>query len=167
MTVTIVETSLQARAITGGVDIHAGVHVAAALDPVGGLLGVAEFPATPAGYAQLLGWLGGFGAVCLAGVEGTGSYGAGLARHIAAAGVRVVEVDRADRQDRRRAGKTRPAGCGQRGAGGPVRPGGRDAEGPRRAGGGDPGADGRQAQCPLGADPDHQPGPGAGRDRPR
>src|SRR5215471_3092121 len=108
MTVTIVETRLQARAVTGGVDTHAEVHVAAALDPIGGLLGVREFPATPAGYAQLLGWLGGFGTVCLAGVEGTGSYGAGLARHIAAAGVRVVEVDRSDRQDRRRAGKSGP-----------------------------------------------------------
>jgi transposase len=104
MTVTIVET----RAITGGVDTHAEVHVAAALDPVGGLLGVQEFPATPAGYAQLLGWLGGFGRVCLVGIEGTGSYGAGLARHITAAGVRVVEVDRADRQDRRRQGKSDP-----------------------------------------------------------
>jgi len=108
MTVTIVETRTQARAITGGVDTHADVHVAAALDPVGGLLGVQEFPATPAGYARLLGWLGGFGTVCLAGVEGTGSYGAGLARYLAAAGVRVVEVDRSDRQDRRRAGKSDP-----------------------------------------------------------
>ena len=79
MTVTIVETGVQARAITGGVDTHADVHVAAALDPVGGLLGVAEFPATPAGYAQLLGWLGGFGTVCLAGLEGSGSYGAAIA----------------------------------------------------------------------------------------
>src|SRR5499427_3560991 len=108
MTVTIVETRVQARAITGGVDTHADVHVAAALDSIGGLLGVAEFPATPAGYAQLLGWLGGFGAVCLVGIEGTGSYGVGLVRYITAAGVRVVEVDRADRQDRRRAGKSDP-----------------------------------------------------------
>ena len=46
----------QARAITGGVDTHADVHVAAALDPIGGLLGVREFPATPAGYASLPGW---------------------------------------------------------------------------------------------------------------
>ncbi|HEY3035766.1 MAG TPA: hypothetical protein VGJ54_14060 [Streptosporangiaceae bacterium] len=53
--------------------------------------------------------------MCLAGIEGTGSYGAGLARHVTAAGVRVVEVDRSGRQDRRRQGKTRPAGCGQRG----------------------------------------------------
>ena len=108
MTVTIVETATQVRAITGGVDTHAEMHVAAALDAIGGLLGVQEFPATPAGYARLLGWLGGFGTVSLAGIEGTGSYGAGLARHIAAAGVRVVEVDRADRQDRRRRGKSDP-----------------------------------------------------------
>jgi transposase len=99
---------VETRAITGGVDAHADVHVAAALDPIGGLLGIQEFPATPAGYARLLGWLGGFGAVCLVGIEGTGSYGAGLARHVAAAGVRVVEVDRADRQDRRRQGKSDP-----------------------------------------------------------
>jgi len=90
------------------VDTHADTHVAAALDPVGGLLGVQEFPATAAGYARLLGWLGGFGTVCLADIEETGSYGAGLARHMAAAGVRVVEVDRSDRQDRRRAGKSDP-----------------------------------------------------------
>ncbi len=94
--------------ITGGVDTHADVHVAAALDPVGGLLGVRQFPATAAGYVGLLGWLGEFGDVALAGVEGTGSYGAGLARHLAAAGVRVVEVDRADRQDRHRQGKSGP-----------------------------------------------------------
>jgi transposase len=101
-------TIVSTRAITGGVDTHADVHVAAALDPVGGLLGVQEFPATAAGYGRLMGWLGGFGAVALVGVEGTGSYGAGLTRHLAAAGVRVVEVDRSDRQDRRRAGKSDP-----------------------------------------------------------
>ena len=94
--------------ITGGVDTHADVHVAAALDPIGGLLGVREFPATAAGYADLLEWLGEFGSVALVGVEGTGSYGAGLARYMAGAGVRVVEVDRADRQDRHRQGKSDP-----------------------------------------------------------
>jgi transposase len=104
MALTIVET----RPVTGGVDTHADVHVAAALDPIGGLLGVEQFPTTPAGYAALLGWLGGFGTVRLVGIEGTGSYGAGLARHISAAGVRVVEVDRSDRQDRRRQGKSDP-----------------------------------------------------------
>jgi hypothetical protein len=102
MAVTIVEEARPitcGTAITGGVDTHADTHVAAALDSVGGLLGVREFPATAAGYAGLLGWLGGFGTVGLVGIEGTGSYGAGLARHVAAAGIRVVEVDRSDRQD--------------------------------------------------------------------
>jgi len=105
MAVAIVEDT---RAITGGVDTHADMHVAAALDPIGGLLGVEEFPATTAGYVRLLDWLGGFGTVALVGIEGTGSYGAGLARHVTAAGVRVVEVDRSDRQDRRRQGKSDP-----------------------------------------------------------
>jgi transposase len=94
--------------ITGGVDTHSEVHVAAALDSLGGLLGTREFPATAAGYAGLLGWLAKFGDVALVGVEGTGSYGAGLARYLAARGVRVVEVDRADRQDRHRNGKSDP-----------------------------------------------------------
>src|SRR2546423_14914546 len=73
---TIVET----RAVTGGVDTHADVHVAAALDSIGGLLGGQEFPATPGGYAGLLEWLGGFGAVCLVGIEGAGRYGGGPGR---------------------------------------------------------------------------------------
>jgi transposase len=103
MALTIVEDT---RAVTGGVDTHADMRVAAALDPVGKLLGVEEFPATTIGYARLLGWLGGFGTVALVGIEGTGSYGAGLARHVTAAGIRVVEVDRSDRQDRRRQGKS-------------------------------------------------------------
>ena len=99
-------TIVKTPAITGGVDTHADMHVAAALDPIGGLLGVQEFPATAAGDAGLLSWLGGFGTVALVGIEGTGSYGAGLARHVTAAGIRVVEVDRSDRQDRRRQGKS-------------------------------------------------------------
>jgi transposase len=95
-------------AITGGVDTHGEVHVAAALDRIGGLLGVREFPATITGYASLLGWLGEFGDLGVVGVEGTGSYGAGLARYLTAAGVPVVEVNRPDRQDRRRQGKSDP-----------------------------------------------------------
>src|SRR5215475_11711059 len=104
MTMSMVKTA----AVTGGVDTHADTHVAAALDGIGGLLGVSEFPATPAGYVQLMSWLQSFGTVCLVGIEGTGSYGAGLARHMATAGIRVVEVDRSDRQDRRRQGKSDP-----------------------------------------------------------
>jgi transposase len=104
MAVTIVEK----RAVTGGVDTHADVHVAAALDHIGGLLGVEEFATTVDGYRRLVEWLRGFGPVVLVGIEGTGSYGAGLARHLATVGVRVVEVDRCDRQQRRRAGKSDP-----------------------------------------------------------
>src|SRR5256714_12319531 len=132
---TIVET----RAVTGGVDTHADVHVAAALDSIGGLLGVQEFPATPGGYAGLLEWLGGFGAVCLVGIEGTGSYGAGLARHIAGAGVRVVEVDRSDRQDRRRRGKSPPPRAISPPPGAPPGPGPPRAPGRGGPGHGDPG----------------------------
>lgn len=92
--------------ITGGVDTHLDVHVAAALDDHGGLLGTASFATTPAGYRELVEWLGSFGDVVLVGVEGTGSYGAGLTRHLHICGVAVVEVDRPNRQRRRRAGKS-------------------------------------------------------------
>jgi len=149
------------------VDTHADTHVAAALDPVGGLLGVREFPATAAGYAGLLSWLGGFGTVALAGIEGTGSYGAGLARHVAAAGIRVVEAVRSDRQDRRRQGKSDPldaVSAARAAQSGRARgaPKGRDG-----AAGGDPGADGRPAQCRRRAHPDERPGQGPAPDRPR
>jgi transposase len=102
MAMTIVET----RAITGGVDTHLDVNVAAVLDPIGGLLGVESFPTSSAGHVELLGWMASFGTLTRVGVEGTGSYGAGLARHLRQAGVAVVEVDRPNRQARRRTGKT-------------------------------------------------------------
>src|SRR6266576_5289973 len=103
MAMTIVETT---RPVTGGVDTHADVHVAAAVDASGGVLGVESFATTPAGYAQLHGWLSAFGAVDRVGVEGTGAYGAGLARHLRGQGLVVVEVDRPNRQERRRNGKS-------------------------------------------------------------
>jgi transposase len=95
-----------ARPVTGGVDTHLDLHVAAALDAIGGLLGVSEFPTDPEGHQALLYWLEGFGQVSLVGVEGTGSYGAGLARYLRGASVRVVEVDRPNRQAPHRAGKS-------------------------------------------------------------
>ena len=117
MALTIVENR---RAITGGAGTHADTHVAAALDPVRGAGRHRGVPRHPAGYARLLSWLGGYGTVALVGIEGAGSYGAGLARHITAVGVRVVEAGRSGRQDRRRQGKPRPAGRGQRRPGRPV-----------------------------------------------
>lgn len=92
--------------VTGGVDTHLDIHVAAAVDHLGGLLGTESFPATGAGYKQLLRWLAAFGRVRAVGVEGTGSYGSALARHLAEQGVRVIEVARPNRQVRRRHGKT-------------------------------------------------------------
>jgi transposase len=98
----IVET----RSITGGVDTHLDVHVAAALDANGGVLGVESFPTTTAGFAELHGWLCSFGTLCRVGVEGTGAYGAGLARSLRGAGVTVLEVSRPNRQARRWHGKS-------------------------------------------------------------
>jgi transposase len=94
--------------VFGGVDTHGRTHHAAAIDGAGRLLGDAEFPATAAGYQALLAWLTAFGQVVKVGVEGTGTYGAGLARHLAARGIEVIEVDRPDRKTRRRQGKSDP-----------------------------------------------------------
>ncbi len=93
-------------AVIGGVDTHAGAHVAAALSSTGGVLGTQSFPTTLAGYRQLLAWLRTFGSLDWVGVEGTGSYGAALARHLTEQSVTVVEVGRPNRQLRRRQGKT-------------------------------------------------------------
>ena len=102
---TIVEA---ARGITGGVDTHRDVHVAAALDPLGGLLGSESFYTDPSGYKELLAWLESFGQVTKIGVEGTGSYGSGLSRYLRRVGVEVIEVDRPNRDERRRSGKSDP-----------------------------------------------------------
>jgi transposase len=94
--------------VTGGVDTHSDTHVAAAVDHNGGVLGVEAFPARRAGYEDLLGWLAAFGSLDRVGVEGTGSYGRGLARFLLDSAVEVVEVDRPNRQVRRRHGKSDP-----------------------------------------------------------
>lgn len=91
--------------VTGGVDTHKGVHVAAVLDPVGRVLGTRSFTTSPAGYAWMSDWMRSFGRLGRVGVEGTGSYGAGLARHLVAVGIEVVEVNRPNRQMRRARGK--------------------------------------------------------------
>jgi transposase len=96
------------RQVTGGVDTHGKTHHAAAIDQVGRVLGDQEFPATAAGYRALLGWLRSLGRVVKVGVEGTGTYGAGLARYLAAEAVALVEVDRPDRKSRRAKGKSDP-----------------------------------------------------------
>jgi transposase len=94
--------------VTGGVDTHGQTHHAAVIDSVGRQLGDREFPTTPAGYRQLVSWLHGHGDLERVGVEGTGAYGAALARHLHSQAITVVEVDRPDRKSRRAHGKSDP-----------------------------------------------------------
>ena len=75
---------LEPARVTVGVDTHKQVHVAAARHHLGRRLGVTIAPASRAGYGQLLAWARGLGEVDVWGVEGTGSYGAGLVRFLAA-----------------------------------------------------------------------------------
>lgn len=97
------------RRVIGGVDTHGDVHVGAVLDSTSGRhLATASFPTTSAGYARLLEWLRSFGIVEQVGVESTGSWGAGLTRHLSAEGIEVIEVDRPDRKARRFEGKSDP-----------------------------------------------------------
>ncbi len=104
---TIADTATAGQ-VVGGVDTHRDTHTVAAVTMTGQLLGHATFGASSAGYDDLLGWLRGHGNVVRVGVEGTGAYGAGLARHLDGAGVSMVEVDRPDRRSRRARGKTDP-----------------------------------------------------------
>lgn len=93
-------------AVIGGVDTHADVHVAAACDPLGAVLGTESFPTTAAGYRGMLAWWHGFGDLQIVGIEGTGSYGVGLTRFLLAEDIELREVLRPNRQVRRRHGKT-------------------------------------------------------------
>lgn len=117
--VAAIPVALPVEHVIGGVDTHAQSHTAAVVDTAGRTLGHATFTTTPAGYAALLTWMATFTSAGLAsgatsgvvriGVEGTGTYGAGLARYLRdVAGVEVVEVDRPDRKTRRFAGKSDP-----------------------------------------------------------
>ena len=86
--------------ITVGVDTHLDVHVAVALDQLGRRLDILSLPTTKTGYERLVSWAEGLGELARVGVEGTGSYGAGLARFLQSRGVEVVEVNRPKRKDR-------------------------------------------------------------------
>ena len=95
--------------VTIGVDTHADLHVGVALDQFGRRLGTRSVLTTPAGFAELVAWASGLGTIERFGIEGTGSYGAGLARWLRARGLTVVEVERPDRRSRharRRRGKS-------------------------------------------------------------
>jgi len=94
------------RVVVGGVDTHKDVHVAAVVDERGKILDTASFATTTRGYRELVSWLRSFGDLVKVGVEGTGASGAGLSRHLGNQGLEVVEVNRPNRQDRRRRGKS-------------------------------------------------------------
>ena len=98
--------NMKNRVVYGGVDTHRDVHVAAAVDTAGRVLGTAPFPTDTVGYQQLTEWFRSLGKVLRVGVEGTGSYGAGLTRYLTRIGIEVVEVNRPNRQLRRQRGKT-------------------------------------------------------------
>jgi transposase len=103
---TMPDSTRPRKGVVGGIDTHADVHVAAVIDALGGLLATNSFNADSAGYAQLHCWLESYGPVLGVGVEGTGSYGAGVARFLRTHDVTVHEVTRPDRSLRRRVGKS-------------------------------------------------------------
>lgn len=107
-TITSTSATVVAPNITIGVDTHKDSHVAVALDGLGRRLAQHVAPATTAGYQQLHRWACDLGHPEAFGVEGTGSYGAGLSRYLRGCGNRVIEVNRPDRSTRHRLGKSDP-----------------------------------------------------------
>lgn len=91
--------------VVGGIDTHKDLHTVAVVDRGGSVLGTRAFPTTRAGYRAPLRWMQSFGQVERVGVEQTGSYGAGVVRHLALAGIPVLEVTGPDPADRRGRGK--------------------------------------------------------------
>ncbi len=91
--------------VVGGVDAHKDLHVAAVVDARDHVLGTHAFPTTRQGYRQMLHWMQSFGELTRVGVECTGTYGAGLLRHLHTAAVEVLKMTVPDKHDRRRRGK--------------------------------------------------------------
>ena len=100
-----ITTPPKARTVVVGVDTHKHVHVAVAIDSWGIRLGDHAFVADSGGYEALVTWAETHGRSEAFGIEGTGSYGVGLARAVRRAGHHVVEVNRGDRRTRRAAGE--------------------------------------------------------------
>ena len=101
-------TSIQNEVILG-VDTHLDTHVGVVINRQGKVIGtLASVPTNAAGYIKLLTWARSLGDVRCAGVEGTGTYGAGLARLLHEQGIEVWEINRPDRSKRRLQGKSDP-----------------------------------------------------------
>ena len=96
----------QTTTVIVGVDTHKHVHVAVAISVLGARLASCSTSADRSGYAKLLTWARALGAVEAFGIEGTGSYGVGLASFVRRHAVRVVEVSHCDRRKRRNNGKS-------------------------------------------------------------
>ncbi len=94
------ESLLQHEVILG-VDTHLDCHVGVVIDYRGQWLGTLSVHANPAGYSELLRWAQSFGNLLRAGVEGTGTYGAGLFQLLHGHGIEVFEINRPDRSQRR------------------------------------------------------------------
>ena len=91
-----------------GVDTHKEEHVAVVIDKLGARMGQLTLPTTNMGYVALERWARNLGKIEAFGIEGTGSYGAGLTRFLRGQGHTVIEVNRPDRSTRRRLGKSDP-----------------------------------------------------------
>ena len=101
----IIETSFRATNIIISVDTHKSIHVAVAINEQGARLAAISIPANSKGYLELNNWSRSLGLVQTFGIEGTGSYGAGLSRYLMSQGQNVVEVTRPNRQLRYQHGK--------------------------------------------------------------
>lgn len=99
------EHAVPQRHVVGGVDTHKDLHVAAIVDEGDAVLASRCFATTRQGYRQLLAWMRSFGDLQRVGIECSGSYGAGLLRHLQSEGITVLEVTKPDAGDRRRRGK--------------------------------------------------------------
>jgi transposase len=106
--ITGTEGSATVTGVVLGVDTHLDLHVAVVLDQLGRRLGDLTVPTTKKGYESLLAWAESFGPIRCAGVEGTSSYGAGLARYLRAMVVSVMEIERPKRRHLQRKGKSDP-----------------------------------------------------------
>jgi transposase len=100
--------TVPAIAIIIGVDTHKLTHAAAAISTLGVRLGAMTIPVSGTGYQALEAWAQSLGSVQAFGVEGTGSYGAGLSRFLCERGHAVLEVNRPNRQLRYQKGKNDP-----------------------------------------------------------
>jgi transposase len=95
----------QDNRVVVGIDTHADTHHIAVVTEYGKPLNDQAFPTTAAGYREALTFITGFGEVLHVGMEGTGTYGAALTKVLQGEGIRVIEVNRPDRQQRRLKGK--------------------------------------------------------------